>query len=181
MTVPQLDYYEVSVRDIALKDGTKWPFLHRALAMSSSIFSGLDFHGYIIKDKPNFSVNLQNGGTHRIIKLAFTDSDLSEAQQNAYVLDVLRDSLAYAYLSIIDSYQAKIGFMNVMYGEVYNDSGDIEPVGLVVHLVTTTTETGVTDTSTDINQITAVLLANIEYIFQQLKEKDAQDTKSKKK
>lgn len=179
MEIPQLEFDKMTARDVIIKKAMEWPSLRRTLAMSTSIFEELNFSGYVLKNDPHFDVKLQKKGIHRVLRLVFTDGDLTGNAKNDYLLDVIRDSFGYGYLTLTKEFQEKIGFLNIMYGEVYNTEGQIEKIDLTAHLVVSGDDAGTIDSDSDINKITATLLASLNEVLVSLQAKaDSQNNEN---
>lgn len=135
LKVPQLDVDNTEYKDVTYDENTIWRAQSNLLSMNSGLFAELNFSGYIIINKSDFSVKFTKQAIRRIIRFSFTKGSLDNEFGNDFMLERVKDALSYGYVQLPDSEKQHVGFMNVLYGEVFDEEGDIDDIGLTMNLV----------------------------------------------
>lgn len=169
MKVPQLDVDNTEYKDIAYPKTSFWRSQSQLLAMTSNIFAELNYSGYIIINKTDFSVELKKQASRRILKLAFTKSSLDNEIGNDYLLERVKDALSYGYAQLSDSSKSHVGFLNVLYGEVFDENGDIADIGLTMNLVVGGYDS-LQEHDDDLFVITSTLLGAVSALLQSIQD-----------
>lgn len=169
MKVPQLDVDNTQLKDIPYPKTSFWKAQTQLLSMTSNVFAELNFSGYIIISKDDFSVQLKNKSSRRILKLAFTSGSLDDEFGNDYLLERLKDGLSYGYAQLSDESKNHIGFLNVLHGEVFDENGDIADIGLTMNLVVGGYDS-IQEHDNDLFVITSTLLGAVSALLQSIQD-----------
>lgn len=176
LVVPQLDVDNTEYKDESYSPRDYWRAQSRLLAMSADVFTELNYSGYIIINKADFTVKFQKHASRRIIRLAFTKGSLNNEVGDDYLLERVKDALSYGYAQLPDESKVHIGFLNVLYGEVFDENGEIVDIGLTINLVVAGYQSN-EEHDDDLFVITSTLLGAVSALLESVQ--NATDEKEK--